>query len=579
MSPTIIGLGNFTIEVSGGNFVDGDVIMFGKVPLVTKYVSSAELSAPGFATIWGTAPVTVQAPNPGASVSANSLTMTVVNGQAASPAAAVRMLEQSTFGPSTDLVSQVEQIGLVPYLNNQFASPASRFPDPGASTSDLSPDQKAFFVNALTRQDQLRQRVAFALSEILVTSGNTIAPQGMATYGSMLSRDAFTNYRTIMQDVTLSPAMGTYLNMVNNDKPDPTANTHANENYARELMQLFTLGLYQLNPDGTLQLDSSNNPIPSYDQNAVQGMARALTGWTYAPFPGHGVQTHDPVFWVAAMVAVDSNHDVGAKTLFNGLTLPAGQSAVQDLNGALDNLFSNPNVGPFVSQQLIQHLVTSNPSPAYVSRVTSAFNSGTFMSFGSGQRGDMKAVIAAILLDPEARRGDNPATAVATDGHLREPILYISNLLRAFGGISDGGAPLNAAYSLNEAPLNAPSVFNFFPPGYVIPGTNLLGPEFELQTTATAMNKINFVNSFVYWGMGSGTSVNFQPYATLAATDVNQMIEALNTLMLHGTLSAPSKAAILAAVDTVPPGSNQHMDQAKTAIFLIASSSQYQVEY
>jgi hypothetical protein len=279
------------------------------------------------------------------------------------------------------------------------------------------------------------------------------------------------------------------------------------------------------------------------------------------------------------MVAVDSNHDTAAKTLFNGVTLPAGQSAVQDLNGALDNLFNNPNVGPFVSQQLIQHLVTSNPSPAYVSRVTSVFNSGTFMNFGSGQRGDMKAVIAAILLDSEARRGDNPATAVATDGHLREPILYISNLLRAFGGTSDGSAPLNAAFSLNEAPLNSPSVFNFFPPGYVIPGTNLLGPEFDLQTTATAMNKINFVNSFVYWGLGSGTSVNFQPYATLAATDVNQMIDALNTLMLHGSLSASSKAAILTAVNAVPPGSNQHTDQAKMAIFLIASSSQYQVEY
>jgi hypothetical protein len=279
------------------------------------------------------------------------------------------------------------------------------------------------------------------------------------------------------------------------------------------------------------------------------------------------------------MVAFDSNHDTDAKTLLSGTTLPAGQTALQDLNGALDNLFNHPNIGPFISRQLIQRLVTSNPSPAYVSRVAGAFASGTFSTFGSGQRGDMKAVIAAILMDPEARRGDNPATAVATDGHLREPILYLTNLLRAFGAKSDGFAPLNVAFSLNEAPLNSPTVFNFFPPDYVIPGTALLGPEFELQTTATAMGRINFINSFVYWGLGSGTFLDFTVYANLAGTDVNQLVDALNTLLLHGTLSASSRAAILTAVNAVPSGSSQNLNRAKMAIYLIASSSQYQAEY
>lgn len=580
MSPTTAGLGLVNIQVSGAHFVPGAVILFGATPLTTNFISSGVLEGVADATSApGAVPVTVQNPNPGASTSTTSELMTVVSGQAATPAAAVRFLEQSTFGPTPDLVTQVEQTGITPFLSGQFSAMPAAYPVPFPTASDLTPTQEFFFTNALTGYDQLRQRVAFALSEIVVTSGNTIPPQAMATYVNMLSQDAFSNYRTIMQDVTLSPSMGAYLNMVNNDKPNAAANTHANENYARELMQLFTIGLYELNPDGSLQLDSNSNPIPSYDQNAVQAMARAFTGWTYPTISGSSPQIHNPTDWIGPMVAFDSNHDTDAKTLLSGTTLPAGQTALQDLNGALDNLFNHPNIGPFISRQLIQRLVTSNPSPAYVSRVAGAFASGTFSTFGSGQRGDMKAVIAAILMDPEARRGDNPATAVATDGHLREPMLYLTNLLRAFGAKSDGFAPLNVAFSLNEAPLNSPTVFNFFPPDYVIPGTALLGPEFELQTTATAMGRINFINSFVYWGLGSGTFLDFTVYANLAGTDVNQLVDALNTLLLHGTLSASSRAAILTAVNAVPSGSSQNLNRAKMAIYLIASSSQYQAEY
>jgi uncharacterized protein (DUF1800 family) len=505
--------------------------------------------------------------------------MSVVSGQGATAAATVRFLEQSTFGPTPTLINQVQQIGFTYFLNNQFTVPASTYPDPGAAATDLTPTQQVFFTNALTGPDQLRQRVAFALSEILVTSGNNLPPQAMAMYVRILSQDAFTNYRTIMQDVTLSPTMGAYLNMVNNDKPNPGANTHANENYARELMQLFTLGLYALNADGTLQLDSSNNPIPSYNQTTVEEMALALTGWTYPTQPGSTIQKHNPTYWLGPMVALDSNHDMTAKALLNGTTLPAGQTAVQDLNGALDNLFNHPNIGPFICKELIQRLVTSNPSPAYVSRVASVFASGKYSTFGSGQRGDMKAVVAAILLDPEARRGDDPTSAVATDGHLREPILFVANLLRAFGATSDGLAPTYAMYDLNELPLRPPSVFNYFPPNYQIPGSTLLGPEFDLQTTAQALARINFVYSFVDWGLGNGTTVDFTTYANLAGTDVNQLVNALDTLLLHGTLSASSRASILAAVNAVASGSSQNLNRAKTAIYLIASSSQYQVEY
>ncbi len=512
----------------------------------------------------------------GSSYSAAPVTTTTTS-QAVTPVAADRFLEQSTFGPTSASMSQLEQTGFTAFLNDQFTQPMSTYPDPASTVNTLTSTQQVFFTNALTGNDQLRQRVALALSEIWVTSGNTIPPQGMAPYMRLLTQDAFANYRTIMFDVTLSPAMGRFLDMVNNDKPNVAANTHANENYARELLQLFTLGLYLTNQDGSLQLDSTGNPIPTYDQNAVQSFARAFTGWTYPTVSGSTPQIHNPPNWLGPMVAFESNHDTQPKTLLGGATLSAGQTSLQDLNGALDNIFNQPNIAPFVCKQLIQHLVTSNPSPAYVKRVADVFVNGNFQSFGSGQRGDMQAVIAAILLDPEARRGDSPSTANPADGHLREPILFIANLLRAFGAASDGVFPVSSATNMSQQPLFAPSVFNFFPPDFQIPGTNMLGPEFDLQTTAVTLVRVNFVNSFVFGPIGAGTTVDFTPWATLAA-DPNQLVDGLNTLLLHGTLSTSARSSIITAVNAVPSGSTQNMLRAKTAIYLIASSSQYQVE-
>jgi uncharacterized protein (DUF1800 family) len=514
--------------------------------------------------------------------------LTVTSAQGVSPAAAVRFLEQSSFGPNSTEIANVEQMGFPAYINVQFSAPMSTYPDPASTVTSLLSTQQVLFTNALTGKDQLRQRVAFALSELWVTSGFTIPPQGMAPYMRLLLQDAFVNYRTIMNDVTLSPAMGRYLDMVNNDKPITNPVTHANENYARELMQLFTIGLNQLNLDGSARLDSSQNPIPTYAQTNVQAMARAFTGWTYAPMSGATPQKHNPINWLAPMVAFESNHDVAQKVLlsYNGstVTLPANQSAEQDLAGALDDIFGHPSLAPFVCKQLIQHLVTSNPSPAYIQRVVTVFNSGTFSgygaTFGSGNRGDMQAVIAAILLDPEARRGDDPTSANPTDGHLREPILFIANILRAFGAASDGAVPVSNAMNMSEAPLDSPSVFNFFPPTFNIPGTPLLGPEFSLQTTATTLLRANFVNTFVFGSFGTGTTVDFTPYATLAANPANpgQLLDALNTLLLHGAMDSATRSSILAAVSAVPAGSTQNLTRAKTAIYLLLTSSQYQVE-
>jgi uncharacterized protein (DUF1800 family) len=589
-SPTAIGVGAFTITVVGNDFVNGANVVFGTTTLTTTYISSTELSATGTATSAqdGVVAVTVENPDPGGLDSPTSANVRVSSGQLVTPAAAVRFLEQSTFGPTPDMVTQVEEIGFPAFLTNQFTAPMSTYPDPDSTVTSLTPTQQILFTNALMGPDQLRQRVALALSEIWVTSGFTVPPQGMAPYMRLMQQDAFANYRTnIMYDFTLSPAMGDYLNMVNNDKP--TSVIHANENYARELMQLFTIGLNQLNQDGTTQLDSSGNLIPTYNQTEVQAFARAYTGWTYPTAPGATLQKHNPQYWIGPMQALESNHDTASKTLLpvNGtaVTLPAGNSSSADLNGALDNIFAQPSLAPFVCQQLIQHLVSSNPSPAYVSRVVAVFDSGTFSttgaSFGSGQPGDMQAVVAAILLDSEARRGDDPTTANPGDGHLREPILYIANILRAFVSASDGAGPVNYASGLSEGPLSAPSVFNFFPPDYLIPGTSLLGPEFDIETTATTLVRANFVNSFVYNSIGSGTTVSFSPYATLAASPdaSGQLLDTLNTLLLHGSMSASTRASILTAVNAVPAGTDQNLQRAQAAIYLILSSSQYQVEY
>ena len=579
ISPTSIPVGAFSLTVTGSDFVQGAQVMFGATGLTTTFVSATQLTATGTATTGeiGSVTVTVDNPNPGSIASATSETAQVTAALAETQPAAVRFLEQSTFGPTPALITQVEQSGFSSFLTSQFAGTGSTYPDPANGVTSITPTQQIFFTNAMTNSDQLRQRVAFALSEIFVISNITVPPQGMAPYERLLLQDAFTNYQTIMQDVTLNPGMGLYLNMVDNKKPNSTNGTKANENYAREFMQLFTLGLYLLNDDGSLQLDTSGNPIPTYTQNQVDAFSLVYTGWTYPTEPGGTLVGSNPQYFIGPMALFESNHSLASKTLLLGTVLPAGQTGTVDLQDALNNIFNHPNLPPFVCAQLIQHLVTSNPSPQYISRVVAAFQSGSFQGFGTGTPGDMQATIAAILLDPEARRGDNPATAVATDGHLREPILYITNLLRAFGATTDGAAPVTYATSMSEPPMRSGSVFNFFPPNYLIPGTTLLGPEFDLQNTAVAMVRINFANSFAFGPVGTGTTVSFTTYANMAATNTTQMVNSLNALLLHGTMSSADSTAILTAVNAVPAGANQSLLQAETAIYLITSSSQYQI--
>ncbi|HEV2387699.1 MAG TPA: DUF1800 family protein [Candidatus Acidoferrales bacterium] len=580
ISPSPVNAGPFFITVIGAGFVSGATVNFGSTALATTFLSSTELTASGTAgaSQVGAVPIVVTNPDPGSAVS-GVYSAQVAAGTAVSADVADRFLQQTTFGPTPALIAQVQQEGLQTFLANQFNLPVSPYADPAAGEMGLGPLQQRFFLQLLGAPDQLRQRVAFALSQIFVIAGDKInTAVAFTPYLRLLEADAFDNYRQIMQDVTLSPAMGHYLDMVNNDKPNPALGTHANENYARELMQLFTIGLSFLNDDGSLQLDGSGNPIPTYTQDTVVAFARAYTGWTYPTQPGATAQKHNPPYWDGPMVALDSNHDTDPKQFLqypgaaNGGLAPSGQTAGQDLTAALDNIFNHPDVPAFVSRQLIRRLVTSNPSPAYIQRIAAVFKNN-----GAGVRGDMQAVVTAILLDPEARRGDDPATASPADGHLQEPILFMTGLLRVFGATSDGSGLAGQGASMGQTALFPPSVFNFDSPNFVIPGTHTVGPEFQLLTTSTALARANWVNALAFGSLGTGTKVDYSSFAAQASNPA-ALLDSLDTLLMHGSMSSSMQTGILTAMKAVPAGTNQALNQARTAIYLIASSSQYQVQ-
>jgi uncharacterized protein (DUF1800 family) len=580
VNPSSIGVGAFLITVTGQGFVSGATVNFGGQTLTTMFVSPTELTATGTATVAqaGNVQVTVTNPDPGSATSAGLFALVVNPSTVLSAAASVRFLEQSTFGPSADQVNQLQQIGFDNFLQSQFAEPASTYPVPAPTDTGLGNVQQRFFFNAVNGTDQLRQRTGFALNEIWVVGANKVSdPTGYTNYIQALENDGLGNYYNVMRDVTLTAAMGHWLDMVNNDKPGN--GQHANENYARELMQLFTLGLNQMNPDGTPVLDGSGDPVPTYTQDDVMALGRSFTGWTYPTQPGMTLQKHNPEYYGGPLVAFESNHDSGAKT-FLGQSVAAGQSTAQELDSVLTIIFNHPNLPPFVCKQLIEKLVTSNPSSAYVQRVSQAFSTGKFNSYGSSKRGDMQATLAAILLDPEARRGDSSTTADPGDGKLREPIVMMVSVARAFHATSDGSGFESKGAGMSQDIFNSGSVFNFFPPDNLIPQTTLNGPEFAIFNTNTSLARVNFVNSIVYNSISGGTVLDFSPVITAGTPD--QMVTWLNSLFLHGTMSDSMKQSILTAIGAItvasPPSSNDLKNQARAAIYLVASSSQYQVQ-
>ena len=577
-SPGTIGTGPFQISLNGTGFVNTSTVSFGGVQLTVYYASPTLITAIGNVTTTGPVTVTVSNPNPGAGTSGSITVNVTTNGaNPVSPAAAVRFLEQASYGPHTESLNQVQTMGFDFYLQNQLAAPLTAYRTP-PEAYQIYNIQSDYFLREIAMGDQLRGRVSLFLNELWVVGADKVSdPLGYTNYLRTLDHDALGNYLDIMTDITLNPAMGDYLDMVNNNKPE--IGQHANENYAREIMQLFTLGLNQLNIDGTAVLDASGNPVPTYTQNDVMALGLAFTGWTYPTKPGASQQTNNPQYYGGPMVFSDSDHDMEAKTLL-GQTIPAGQGAQADLTAALGIIFNHPNVGPFVGKQLILRLVSSNPSPAYVQRVATAFNTGTFTSpagitYGTGNRGDMQATIAAVLLDTEARRGDLPATAVATDGKLREPIIMEASIARAFHAQTDGGGFSNAGSNMEQNIFYPPTVFNFFPPVNSIQGSTLNGPEFAIFDTNSSIMRMNFINDATYGAVGSNTHLDFSPIVN--AGSPAQMMAWLNTLFMHGTMPDEMNTIIVNALSAVDPTNTKA--QAQAAIYLVTSSSMYQVQH
>jgi uncharacterized protein (DUF1800 family)/ribosomal protein L35AE/L33A len=512
-------------------------------------------------------------------------------------AAAARLLMQGTFGATLSTVNNAA----VQTYDGWFASQAAAASKPIAPRVPVQNiDWKKFwFTNAVQEPDQLRQRMAFALSEILVVSTNGGPLYGMdagvATYHDMLSRNALGNFRTLLEDVTLSPAMGRYLSHFRNNKFDPVTGVHADENYAREIMQLFSVGLVKLNPDGTVQVGSDGIPLPTYDQSDVTHLANVFTGWASAPLThtGEDAWIYD-VDLLHPMVAYANHHDTGAKTIIGGVQIPAGGTAASDMKIALDTLFNHPNVGPFISRQLIQRLVTSNPSPAYVQRVAQVFNDN-----GQGTRGDLLAVAKAILTDAEARTPGG-----AGYGKLREPLIRLVGLWRAFGAhdsnnlFEESDVLIYGPTTFAQMPLHSPSVFNFFRPEYRLPGpltdAGLVTPEFQITNEATLALTANLLQQEAYQyvdsrgtrhagpnydqsgQLGAGSVMLYtSEWENFAATPAT-LVDKLNLVFMAGQMPAAMRTTLIDYAAGIP--ADQPWARVVETTDLLVNSPQYAIQ-
>jgi uncharacterized protein (DUF1800 family) len=489
--------------------------------------------------------------------------------------AAGRFLDQATWGPTSASITSLETIGIDAWLKNQYTLNVSDIPDQpildsaGKNNNDLGPVQQAFFANTVNNDDQVRQRVAFALSQMWVVSTEAVtSAYAYPPYWRIFRDNAFKNYRDIIIAVTLNPAMGRYLSMANNNKANPAKGTAANENYARELMQLFTIGLNQLNMDGSPVLDSNGNTVPTYTQAIVTSTAKALTGWTYPVAPGAKAATNNPAYYIGQMYAVEAEHDTTSKQIIGGATIPAGQTAEQDLNTLVDALMAQPTMAPFVSKQLIQHLVTSNPSPAYIKRVATVFEKNS-----AGVRGDMPSVITAILTDPEARAGDSQP-AVANFGHLREPVLWVANVLRGLNAtVTTNNSAGGTASALGEPLFQEASVFSYFSPDNSI-GPNLLGPEFQIYSTQTASYRANYIYGAAYGGTLAGSKLNLANFtAKYSASDLTALLDQIDLVFTHSSMSSTLRSNAMNAAKAAPTPAHA----VAAALYVVLTSGEYLV--
>ena len=506
---------------------------------------------------------------------------------AVAPAQASRFLAQATLGADYEEIQRVARIGQSAWLAEQFARPIGYqqpFLDQRLRSGlEVTSDHRrwAWWQQVMQGPDPLRQRVALALSEIFVVSDNADAvnanPIGAANYYDMLLNNAFGNYRELLRDVSLHPIMGAYLSHLRNDKSDPRSGRYPDENYAREVMQLFSIGLFELRPDGTLQRDGHGQPIPTYDNGTITQMAKIFTGLAF-----DGVDRNfynGQASWTRPMRMYDEHHEPGPKTLLRGLYVPAGRTGMQDIDAAIDNLYRHPNVGPFLARRLIQRLVTSNPSPGYIGRVAAVFADD-----GHHVRGNMQAVISAILLDPESMAG--PYVTEIGKGMLRESFLRRVQLARAFDAsnragtypIADGGAP----DTYGQRPLSSPTVFNFFLPDHqptgIIADAGLFAPEFQIVTAVTAITSANALRGQIEGVMNHDPNDALRVRLDLTdeiaiAADPGALLDRLNLILMYGMMSNPMRQVLLHALEQLRDPRQRVM----TALELIAIAPEYAV--
>ncbi len=459
---------------------------------------------------------------------------------------AIRFLHRASFGPTETTTSALLENGYAEYITGQMQlSPTFLLPVTRERSSPRWLEHiNSWFKTSVNAQDQLRQRVAYALSQFFVVSGNGELgqqPAALANYYDILIAGSFGNFRDLLEDITLSPVMGNYLSMKGNQKSDADNKIRPDENYARELLQLFSIGLVELNLNGTQVLEN-NRPVPTYNQDTVENFARVFTGWHFKDVDDWNYPSNED--WFSPMQPYEARHDKGEKTLLNGLVVPAGQTAQQDLEAALDNIFNHPNVGPFVSRHLIRQLVTSNPSPQYIERIANIFNRDA-----NGQRGNLAAVVAAILLDEEALYGyeRDPANF----GKLREPIIRLVSLWRAFNANPDHP---DFDYTwirnrLSQAPLQSPSVFNFFSPTFSQPGMlrdqGLLSPEFQIHNESSMVTITSTLLAHSIWRNNlSDTDPSMAPVNISELVKLDGQTDEQLTYLARLTLGKPMSEGI-----------------------------------
>lgn len=526
---------------------------------------------------------------------------------------AARFLAQASLGADRSVIDSVAQLNFEDWIDQQFgegptyiqplvngiydqayqqhlAAGGDTLDYPGKPTNEHF-DYAWWQVN-MTNNDLLRQRIAFALSEIFVISFKSQLNdhgEGVASFYDIFIRNAFGNFKDIMMDVTLHPCMGFYLTHLNNPKSDPARLIHPDQNYAREMMQLFTIGLYELNQDGTRKTDNQGNDIPTYDNDDIPEFAKIFTGLGPGATPPMPDTIIEPRFGMGIgridmsvpMAMYEEKHESGSKNLLNGFVVPAGQTGMEDINMALDHLLSHQNMGPFVGKQLIQRLVKSNPTPEYVSRVAAVFNNN-----GAGVKGDMKAVIKAILLDEEARSCDWYNDPV--QGKLKEPIIRYTHFARAIGGLSENGSFWNRGDDYDDDagqhPMYSPSVFNFYWPDFQpigpIGGPGYFAPEFMVHNSRTSIGFVNFVNQWAInetllkaRGNGDNDVLTDLDDIMLLADDTEALINELDILLTNGMLKDDTRQIITDTVQSL----EDPFEKVKLTIYLMVISADYTI--